>query len=630
MIVKMKKLSTLLYHREKEDFLNTLRDAGVVHIKENSDVSSEEMTLFIEKQKKIKTVLSALKKGSASLGQKKDGNAEDIIERYLSVKSKIDICEQEIQNDKKLVSDIEPWGEFNPADIKRLIDSGLSVKLLFMSSKKFDELDKKDMAYEVISKVGSTTYFMLVEREDEVEIDVEETPLPELSLMSLKERLEELEKEQAELKDTLGSLSAYYQVVYNYSQNILEKTEFESARLSMEEGAEGAVLSLSGWFPIEDEKKVTECLDKFSCWYEIAEPAEDENTPVKLKNKNSIDLFEPIVNIYSLPDYLELDPTPFLAPFFAFFFGLCLGDLGYGILLLLISFIGMAKAPKNLKPFMKLGVILGGFTAVGGLLLNTFFGHDIFAISMNSTGYLQGGKSIALLAQVTTEKGTYFPAMPFSMYIGVFQILFATVLKMVNKVRNEGPIFTLQPFSSLLMITGVTILMAKIDFVDLGKFEFGIAKIGPFLSGLPNIVHLSLIYGGLGVLFLFNNPDKKIPVRLGLGFWELYNFASGLMGDSLSYLRLFALGLAGGLLGAAFNQIAFMFITSSDGTVNYASVGIVATIIVLIVGHVLNFALAALGSFVHPLRLTFVEFYSNLDFKGGAKAFKPFSKIVNN
>jgi V/A-type H+-transporting ATPase subunit I len=100
------------------------------------------------------------------------------------------------------------------------------------------------------------------------------------------------------------------------------------------------------------------------------------------------------------------------------------------------------------------------------------------------------------------------------------------------------------------------------------------------------------------------------------------------MADGLSYLRLFALGLAGGLLGAAFNQIAFMFIITKEGTLNYASPLIICTILILIIGHTLNFILAALGSFVHPLRLTFVEFYNNVVFKGGGQAFRPFSKAV--
>jgi V/A-type H+-transporting ATPase subunit I len=128
---------------------------------------------------------------------------------------------------------------------------------------------------------------------------------------------------------------------------------------------------------------------------------------------------------------------------------------------------------------------------------------------------------------------------------------------------------------------------------------------------------------GLVLLFFFNNPSKSVFVRLPLGLWEFYQFVTGLMGDVLSYIRLFALGLAGGLLGASFNKIALMV---CGGELNFSTPLVVFTIIILILGHVINIALASLGAFVHPLRLTFVEFYKHLEFQGGAKEYKPFAK----
>jgi V/A-type H+-transporting ATPase subunit I len=146
-------------------------------------------------------------------------------------------------------------------------------------------------------------------------------------------------------------------------------------------------------------------------------------------------------------------------------------------------------------------------------------------------------------------------------------------------------------------------------------------------------VALILIAVGLLLIVFDNLFVKKISspfLRPVLIFWDAYNFASGLMSTSLSYLRLFALGLAGGLLGAAFNQIAFMLITNEQGVVNWATPLVVFTILILIIGHSLNLALSALGAFVHPLRLTFVEFYGgfSLGFKGGGKPYKPLSKVT--
>jgi V/A-type H+-transporting ATPase subunit I len=157
----------------------------------------------------------------------------------------------------------------------------------------------------------------------------------------------------------------------------------------------------------------------------------------------------------------------------------------------------------------------------------------------------------------------------------------------------------------------------------------GRANIGALITAPPVAAGKILLFSGLVLTFLFNNPDKKMIGRLGLGLWEMYNFISALMSDILSYLRLFALGLASGLLGNAFNDIAFMLITR-EGQIHYASPLIVFTILILVFGHTVNFGLSALGSFVHPLRLTFVEFYKNIGFKGGSSAYKPFFKIEKN
>jgi len=132
--------------------------------------------------------------------------------------------------------------------------------------------------------------------------------------------------------------------------------------------------------------------------------------------------------------------------------------------------------------------------------------------------------------------------------------------------------------------------------------------------------------GGIVMLLLFNNVDKSIFMRPLTGLWALYNFSTGFFSNALSYLRLFALGLAGGLLGHEINNIAHLFVTDANGDINYASVGAVATVLILVGGHALNIALAGLGAFVHPLRLTFVEFYGAVGFKGGATPYVPFAK----
>ncbi|MBD3419683.1 MAG: hypothetical protein GF398_06155 [Chitinivibrionales bacterium] len=632
MIQPVKKLSLLLYHKEKERFLNKLQGLGVVHIVENPDATSATLQSIQSKLKnseRVSKALSLIAKSSPEPVSKADAkSAEQILKEYDELDSRKESLAAQLQAQKKNIALLRPWGDFAPEQVARLSQVGITLRFFETTEKKFNTLPREKLTLEVISHHGSTVYFVSLERNERAEIAADEVTLPTTSLSAAHKEVERLESQKAAAEHELLQLSAYCDVLDEYLADQQVGRDYEAAGLSMENGAEGRVLSLTGWIPENLQNKVAAFLDTFPAWYSFTDATPDDNAPVKLKNNKFACLFEPIINIYSLPDYFELDPTPFVAPFFAFFFGICLGDLGYGLLLLIISAIGLVKGPAKLKIFMYLGLVLGVTTSIGGLLLNTFFGHAIFAVPGMENGYFPNGPGAALLTPVATDTGTYFPAMPFSLYIGLLQMMFGVILKMINRVRNQGPVYGIQPLATLLMIAGIGILMTKIDFIDLRKFSFGIVQVGESIASIPDSVMQALIFGGLGLLLLFNNPQKIIPVRLGLGLWELYNFAQGLMGDSLSYLRLFALGLAGGLLGAAFNQIAFMFVTSETGDVSYGSPLIVFTILILIFGHALNFALASLGAFVHPLRLTFVEFYNNLEFNGGAKPFRPFTREI--
>ncbi|MGD9199993.1 MAG: V-type ATPase 116kDa subunit family protein [Chitinispirillia bacterium] len=632
MIVPMKKLSLLLYHKDRELFLSSLQDLGAVHIVENSEIISENLTLLQNRLKRSEEVLKGLSRRkrnfSAAVLSSGDRKAQEIIQEYDNNNRIIEQIDQKITSLKKECKTLQPWGNFKPSSIKRLKNANINIRFFELSEKKYELLPKNDLIIEEINRQSGIVYFIVIQRDNPVSIDADEVLLPQISLQDARNEITALENDRQKADKLLNGLVKYENVIEEYVKKNTDKKNFESALINLGEAAGGKILSLTGWIPQKNEKNITAFLNKFTVWYQFSEPAKNDTIPVQLNNRKTIKLFEPVLKIYSLPDYYELDPTPYFAPFFAFFFGLCLADLGYGLILLIVSSIGLAKAPKKMHPHMFLGFILGLFTLVGGFLLNTFFGHPIFASVGAENGYFKSGAVWALLNPVVTESGTYFPAMPFALYIGILQILTGVFIKLVNEYKNRGAIYTLQPISSVLMILGITIIMSKIDFIDMGKFTFGIFKLGPVLNAVSFQTAYFLTFSGLAILFLFNNPNKNILVRLGMGFWELYQFGSGLMGDALSYLRLFALGLAGGLLGAAFNQIAFMFILTADGSINYATPMVIFTILVLIVGHVLNFILAALGSFVHPLRLTFVEFYNNITFKGGGKPFHPFSKAV--
>jgi V/A-type H+/Na+-transporting ATPase subunit I len=297
--------------------------------------------------------------------------------------------------------------------------------------------------------------------------------------------------------------------------------------------------------------------------------------------------------------------------------------------LTLLAAVLLVKAPTNLRPIAMLVLVIGLSTAVAGILLNGAFGHTIFGgpgIPQGSAFLPSGAQTFSPLGTVDTEKGRMFPMMSFALVIGIVQIFVGMILKAINQVLQGSIAGAIQPLASLFMVLFTIMLAANAQVMNLHTLAVGPLHIGPLLTILSPTALTWLLVLTLALFFLFNNLQMKIFLRPFIGLWEFYQFVGGIVGNVLSYIRLFALGLAGGLLGAAFNYIAFMFIMK-DGQIHYGSPLIVATILLLTIGHTINLGLSMIGSFVHPLRLTFVEFYGNLGFKGSAKPYAPFRQV---
>ena len=260
-----------------------------------------------------------------------------------------------------------------------------------------------------------------------------------------------------------------------------------------------------------------------------------------------------------------------------------------------------------MKSLAALGFILGLMTVIGGLFLNTLFGMKIDALP----NLPEEVASFLLFRDIND-------AMAFSILLGVVQILIGFIMQVVNKWRQEGFAASLQPAGTFLLIIGIVVWAVG----NMGStFAVGPIPVGAWIVMLGNTVGIGLGLAAFGVLLImfFNNPGKKFWIRPLLGLWEMYGIASGVPGDILSYIRLFALALAGGLLGGAINLIALMIRGDNPGFFSW-----IFMLLVLIGGHFINFALAALGAFVHPLRLTFVEFYKAVGFRGGGIPYAPY------
>ncbi len=293
-------------------------------------------------------------------------------------------------------------------------------------------------------------------------------------------------------------------------------------------------------------------------------------------------MYEPIGKLFSLPAYQELDLTPFFAPFFMMFFGFCLGDVGYGLVILIGTTIYKLKAKSDIKPILSLAQFLGIGTIIFGTLTGTFFGISL--LEVESLGNI---RNIMLDSQKT-----FYLALG----IGLFQILFGLIIKAVNSIRMFGWQYALPSIGWFILI---------LCLLDLSVLE------------LATSVTLYLLFVALALIVFWSDPKAGIFGRIGKGIWDLYGI-TGIFGDVLSYIRLFALGISSAILGFVINTIGLQILGSAP------IIGPILFVVFLIIGHLANLLISSLGSFVHPMRLTFVEFYKNAGFIGGGKEYKPF------
>jgi V/A-type H+-transporting ATPase subunit I len=311
--------------------------------------------------------------------------------------------------------------------------------------------------------------------------------------------------------------------------------------------------------------------------------------------------------MYGWPNYNEFDPTPILGPFFLLFFALCIGDAGYGILLTLIGYL-IYKDKLKIEMFEGLGGIimaLGVGSTVIGYLMGGFFGIDLF----RAAWFPEWAKAPMFNnLGVNGKIGEYDVMMVLTILIGVVHLILAMTIKAITYTIRDGFKATVSTWGWLLLIVG------------------GICTaIVAMLFSLPtNIVKWTLIaIGGVSALgiFVFNTPGRNPLINVGAGLWDTYQMTTGLLGDVLSYIRLYALGLAGGMLGAAFNQLGTQVLGENPNIGTW-----VGFILIVTFGHVLNLLMACLGAFVHPLRLSFVEYFKNAGYEGNGKLYQPFKK----
>lgn len=623
MIEKMKKFTFLVTDKEYEGFISSLRQQGVVHVQQlQQGASSQELQQALDLESRYVAALRVLDSAAKTyqvaphapaLGQASD--SLEVLTRIENIQAEEQTLMHERDAIEKDIRVLEPWGNFDMKALQRLAQaSGLTVGF-FRCSSKFFRQEWADHYFAIpVNEMSKSTYFLTFS-EEKPDIEAEQIFLPQESLQEKRAQLDSvLQKLDLIHGELLYIEKQLRSVLLDGQSQTRDSIQLERVHLSDERVAGDSLRLLVGWVRADRTEELTTVLDADHIFYEMEDPAFEDDVPVQITNGRFTSLFEPILRMYSLPNYHDLDPSVYFAPFFMLFFGLCLGDGGYG-LLVLFGGLAVAKFCKgDVCNYGRLMAWLGMMTVICGLLMGTFFGIDL---SQQDWAFLAPVKPYFLNDNGVGPIFGYSPMMVLSVIIGLIQVLLGMILKGCKAVKNYGFAYGIGTFCWVAAIILAVIL-------------YGLPACGVQLPQVLQIILMVLIgISALGIFF-YNSPGSYRRPLLGLlgniggGVWATYGMATGLLGDLLSYIRLFALGLTGGVLGGVFNSLAIDMTSSLPVMVRW-----IPMILILLAGHGITFALSMISAFVHPMRLTFVEFFKNADFEGGGKEYSPFRKEYN-
>ncbi|MGD2093946.1 MAG: V-type ATP synthase subunit I [Phycisphaerales bacterium] len=407
-------------------------------------------------------------------------------------------------------------------------------------------------------------------------------------LNQAQQQLQNLAQDARTLSENLLNL----EILSDHHKNLLGREQARDTAPTTEH-----TVILEGWVKKKDYPRLEKLVSGFeaSSLTQI-EPAEDEEIPVEIENKRAIRPFEVITRLYGMPQHFEVDPTAFLAPFFALFFGLCLTDAGYGLVLIVLMIFFIKKMQGDKKLMWMLG-ICSAATVLAGALTGGWFGDAI--------------QQFIPPLKPLREKMMWFDPLEkpmiffyLSLGLGYFQIMTGLVIAFIHNLKQKQYVAAICDQATwLIMINSIVLYLAS----RFGAVSAEVGQLFGYLALAP-----------AAVILLLSHREGGWGGRLGMGVYNLFS-AIFYMGDVLSYLRLMALGMVTAGLAMAINIIAKI-----AGEIPYG-IGIVAMVLVLVGGHGFNIAINALGAFVHTLRLQYVEFFPKF-IVGGGKSFEPLSK----
>ncbi len=603
MIVKMIKYDFVLYAGERDSFLSRLQQLGLVDVTVTGwEPSDADMKLIADVESKNKAVatLRALAEDKEYVKGEPFTSGDEAYAAYAEASASAAALRAEIARLGKSAEELKPWGEFSTQRVTRLAADGIVLRYFTCYANVFEaSVEEWSSRYtvELISKTGGVAYFVVVASAgEEIQIDAEELKAPAMNYLEAEKQVAELESQLAATDRTIARCAASVDIIETAAAEARERLQLAKVVASGEKAADGALVVMEGWAEAETAARVDAMLEQSpNTIYLKRDPEPEDDTPVKLKNNRFARLFELIGGMYALPKYGTVDLTPFFAPFYMLFFAICLCDIGYGTIIAVLGAILIAKG-GNMKQAGWLSLTCGVAAMAFG-----FYANSCFGMSISDWKPFEGVKFLDF------QHDFFYIAL----VIGIVQVLFGMLINICMTVRLFGPRKAMGLLGWFLLLLSSCLAMVGIPHFT--------------LSSVPYMIVAAV---SVALMLLFN--DRNPLASVGTGLWNTYNNVTGLLSDVLSYIRLFAIGLSGGVLAQVFNSLALGLTGLSEGIagspVGVVILQIVAASIILLIGHGINLFMSVISSFVHPMRLTFVEFYKNAGFEMTVRTFDPLKK----
>lgn len=653
-ILQMKRLTLAVIRSQKEALLKDLIRHGCVEVSEIDEiVKDSEISNLVKSEN---SDLMKVRQAHASLL-----HGIDLLNRYVPKKSPLLSAKPEVTSDEFL-DETGLWGavqfaqqiEEEDGRIKRIAAEESRQRSVIESLKPWADLtmplNSEGTEYAAVLLGTIPARISLEEVASAVEKVTEEAQLYSVSedksqhyvmLICLRQKLSEVQEAlrnsgftastvtgmEGSARECIGKAEIALKELAAEKQQLVKAIEAEdvrrdemklaadrmSARISIAEAEEKlfgteSVVMLEGWMPAEKEAELSRVFEDYTCAYETRDPLPEEypDVPVKLKNNRVTDGLNMVTNMYSLPAYGTVDPNPLMAPFFIIFFGLMFADIGYGVLMIIAALFALAKIKpqEGSLSFCRLLLWGGIATTIAGFLTGALFSdapkqiYDVYCASKGIEPTWQG------LPRLFSPTEDSILVLVGSLILGWLHLNTGMVVSFVQKWKHGDKADAIWEEGSLwvLLIGAVIFALKKLNVVP----------------AIPDAVALGALIVGVVMLLFGAGRNAKGFGKVTAAFGCIYNTATGWFGDILSYSRIMALMLAGGVVGQVFNTVAIM--PAKNSGINVFTV--IAFLLIFLLGHAMNFGLNLLGCYVHDLRLQCLEFFGKF-YQDGGKPFKP-------